>query len=39
MIVARRPCVLAAADIRKWEKLADEKRAAAPACVHARGEA
>jgi indolepyruvate ferredoxin oxidoreductase, alpha subunit len=28
VIVARRPCILAAADIRKYEKAADEKRAA-----------
>lgn len=27
VIVARRPCILAAADIRKYEKAADEKRA------------
>jgi indolepyruvate ferredoxin oxidoreductase, alpha subunit len=29
VIVARRPCILAAADIRRYEKAADEKRAAA----------
>jgi indolepyruvate ferredoxin oxidoreductase, alpha subunit len=29
VIVARRPCILAAADIRKYEKAADDKRAAA----------
>jgi indolepyruvate ferredoxin oxidoreductase, alpha subunit len=28
LIVSRRPCILAAADIRKWEKDAAEKRAA-----------
>ncbi len=28
MIVARRPCILAAADIRRWEKAAAEKCAA-----------
>jgi indolepyruvate ferredoxin oxidoreductase alpha subunit len=32
MIVARRPCILAAADIRKWEKSAADKCAA---CVEA----
>jgi indolepyruvate ferredoxin oxidoreductase alpha subunit len=32
MIVARRPCILAAADIRKWEKAAADKCAA---CVEA----
>jgi indolepyruvate ferredoxin oxidoreductase alpha subunit len=31
VIVARRPCVLAAADIRKWEQQAAEFRAKAPA--------
>jgi indolepyruvate ferredoxin oxidoreductase alpha subunit len=30
VIVARRPCVLAAADIRKWEQQAAELRAQAP---------
>ena len=30
VIVARRPCVLAAADIRKWESQAAELRASAP---------
>jgi indolepyruvate ferredoxin oxidoreductase alpha subunit len=30
VIVARRPCVLAAADIRKWERQAAELRARAP---------
>jgi indolepyruvate ferredoxin oxidoreductase alpha subunit len=33
MIVARRPCILAAADIRKWEKSAADKCAA---CVEAQ---
>ncbi len=34
LVVARRPCVLAAADIRKWEKQAAQARAAAcSACV------
>ncbi len=36
LIVARRPCILAAPDIRKWEKAADEKRAlggCAAACL------
>jgi indolepyruvate ferredoxin oxidoreductase, alpha subunit len=35
LIVARRPCVLAAADIRKWEKQAAERRQAeaCTACV------
>ncbi len=28
LIVARRPCILAAADIRRWEKAAAERRAA-----------
>jgi indolepyruvate ferredoxin oxidoreductase alpha subunit len=28
LIVSRRPCILAAADIRKWEKAAQEQRAA-----------
>jgi hypothetical protein len=28
MIVARRPCILAAADIRKWEKAAADRCAA-----------
>ena len=28
IIVSRRPCVLAAADIRKWDKAADERRQA-----------
>jgi indolepyruvate ferredoxin oxidoreductase alpha subunit len=28
VIVARRPCVLAAAAIRKWEKLGPERREA-----------
>ena len=32
VIVARRPCILAAADIRKWEKAAADKCAA---CVEA----
>jgi indolepyruvate ferredoxin oxidoreductase alpha subunit len=32
VIVARRPCVLAAADIRKWEKSAAPARAALLAC-------
>ena len=31
VIVARRPCILAAADIRKWEQQAAELRARAPA--------
>ena len=31
VIVARRPCILAAADIRKWEQQAAEFRAKAPA--------
>jgi Indolepyruvate ferredoxin oxidoreductase, alpha and beta subunits len=31
VIVARRPCILAAADIRKWEQQAAELRAKAPA--------
>ena len=31
VIVARRPCILAAADIRKWEQQASELRAKAPA--------
>ena len=31
VIVARRPCILAAADIRKWERQAAELRAKAPA--------
>jgi indolepyruvate ferredoxin oxidoreductase alpha subunit len=31
VIVARRPCILAAADIRGWEQRAAELRAAAPA--------
>jgi indolepyruvate ferredoxin oxidoreductase alpha subunit len=31
VIVARRPCILAAADIRKWERQAAEFRAKAPA--------
>ncbi len=37
VIVARRPCILAAADIRKYEKAADEKRAAlaCAACAEA----
>ncbi len=35
MIVARRPCILAAADIRKWEKAAADKCAA---CVEAGNE-
>ncbi len=30
VIVARRPCILAAADIRKWEQQAAELRARAP---------
>ena len=29
LIVSRRPCILAAADIRKWEKAAQEQRASA----------
>jgi indolepyruvate ferredoxin oxidoreductase alpha subunit len=33
MIVARRPCILAAADIRKWEKAAADRCAA---CVEAQ---
>jgi indolepyruvate ferredoxin oxidoreductase, alpha subunit len=32
VIVARHPCLLAAADIRRWEKAADE-RGAAPGCA------
>ena len=28
LIVARRPCILAAADIRGWDKLAEERRRA-----------
>ncbi len=36
VIVARRPCILAAADIRRYEKAAQEKRAAAcSACAEA----
>jgi indolepyruvate ferredoxin oxidoreductase alpha subunit len=35
MIVARRPCILAAADIRKWEKAAADRCAA---CVEAGNE-
>ncbi len=35
VIVARRPCILAAADIRKYEKSAQEKRAACAACAEA----
>ncbi|HTN51172.1 MAG TPA: thiamine pyrophosphate-dependent enzyme [Anaeromyxobacter sp.] len=37
VIVARRPCILAAADIRKFEKAAEEKRAqlACAACAEA----
>ena len=30
MIVARRPCILAAADIRKWEKAAADTPRGAP---------
>ncbi len=35
LIVARRPCILASGKIKKWEKAASEKRAAAecPACA------
>ncbi len=38
MIVSRRPCVLAAADIRKWEKATADLRVADPcaACLEAR---
>jgi indolepyruvate ferredoxin oxidoreductase alpha subunit len=37
VIVARRPCILAAADIRKYEKAAEEKKsAAAAACVEVK---
>ena len=35
VIVARRPCILAAADIRKYEKAAAEKAAACAACAEA----
>jgi indolepyruvate ferredoxin oxidoreductase, alpha subunit len=35
VIVARRPCILAAADIRRYEKAATEKRAACPAAPEA----
>ena len=37
LIVARRPCVLAAADIRHWDKAAEAARAAAP-CVACAGD-
>jgi indolepyruvate ferredoxin oxidoreductase, alpha subunit len=37
VIVARRPCILAAADIRKYEKAADEKRAALACTACAEG--
>jgi indolepyruvate ferredoxin oxidoreductase alpha subunit len=36
VIIARRPCILAAADIRRYEKAADEKRAAL-ACAGCAG--
>jgi indolepyruvate ferredoxin oxidoreductase, alpha subunit len=39
VIVARRPCVLAAADIRRWEKEAAPARAALLACGDGCGEA
>jgi indolepyruvate ferredoxin oxidoreductase alpha subunit len=26
VLISRRPCILAAADIRKWEKVASERR-------------
>jgi indolepyruvate ferredoxin oxidoreductase alpha subunit len=38
LIVARRPCVLAAADIRGWEKAAEANRAALP-CARVAGDA
>jgi indolepyruvate ferredoxin oxidoreductase alpha subunit len=36
VIVARRPCILAAADIRKWEQQAAEFRAAGPGDLRSR---